>query len=80
MGRSGWQPDFARLGREQAARLARIRADRDDAAVTSVLERVREISGTSENLVPVIVEAVKARATIGEISRVLRERWGTFQA
>ncbi|MCL7963135.1 MAG: methylmalonyl-CoA mutase family protein [marine benthic group bacterium] len=74
------QPDFARLGREQAARLARVRADRDDGAVTSALRQVDETAGTSENLVPVIVAAVKARATIGEISGVLRDRWGTFQA
>jgi methylmalonyl-CoA mutase N-terminal domain/subunit len=74
------QPDFARLGREQIARLAKIKADRDDGAVTSVLERVGENAGASKNLVPVIVEAVKARATIGEISGVLRDRWGTFQA
>ncbi len=74
------QPDFARLGREQADRLARIRADRDERDVASALQRVDDIAGTSDNLVPVIIEAVKVRATIGEISGVLRNRWGTFQA
>jgi methylmalonyl-CoA mutase N-terminal domain/subunit len=41
---------------------------------------VQETAAATGNLVPVIVEAVKVRATIGEISGVLRDRWGAFQA
>jgi methylmalonyl-CoA mutase N-terminal domain/subunit len=74
------QPDFAKLGREQAERLARTRSGRDDEAVGSALRQVQETAAANGNLVPVIVEAVKVRATIGEISGVLRDRWGTFQA
>jgi methylmalonyl-CoA mutase N-terminal domain/subunit len=74
------QPDFVKLGRDQAERLARIRSERDEGAVASALRRVDETAGTSANLVAVIIDAVKARATIGEISGVLRDRWGMFQA
>jgi methylmalonyl-CoA mutase N-terminal domain/subunit len=74
------QPDFVKLGREQAERLARTRSERDDEAVASALRQVQETASGTGNLVPVIVEAVKVRATIGEISGVLRDRWGTFQA
>jgi methylmalonyl-CoA mutase N-terminal domain/subunit len=74
------QPDFVKLGREQAERLARTRSKRDDEAVASALRQVQETAAATGNLVPVIIEAVKVRATIGEISGVLRDRWGTFQA
>jgi methylmalonyl-CoA mutase N-terminal domain/subunit len=74
------QPDFAQLGRDQAERLASVRASRDDAVVRSALERVSEVADSAENLMPVIIEAARARTTLGEISRVLRERWGSYQA
>ena len=73
-------PDFAQLGRDQAARLASIRATRDEQAVRSALQRVDRIAAGTGNLLPALVEAVKVRATLGEISGVLRERWGSYQA
>ena len=73
------QPDYAELGRVQRARLEQARARRDDPSVRRLLERIDAAAETDENLVPPIVEAVKARATLGEISGVLRERWGRFE-
>ena len=73
-------PDFAQLGRDQAARLASIRAARDGQAVRSALHQVDRVAAGTGNLLPALVEAVKVRATLGEISGVLRERWGSYQA
>lgn len=73
------RPDFAQLGRDQAARLASIRAARDEEAVRRALQQVDKIAAGTGNLVPVLVDSVKVRATLGEISGVLRERWGSYQ-
>jgi len=73
------QPDYVELGRVQRARLEQARARRDDPSVRRLLERIDGAAETDENLVPPIVEAVKARATLGEISGVLRKRWGRFE-
>ncbi|MEJ2482313.1 MAG: methylmalonyl-CoA mutase family protein [Gemmatimonadota bacterium] len=74
------QPDFAKLGRAQAERLSAVRAARDSEVVASALKKVEEAAIAPGNVVPAIVEAVKVRATLGEISEVLRSEWGTFQA
>ena len=73
------QPDFGVLGREQTARLAAVRAARDDAVVRASLAEIRRTAVAGENLVPPIVEAVKVRGTLGEISGVLKELWGPYQ-
>jgi methylmalonyl-CoA mutase N-terminal domain/subunit len=64
------------LEAEQKARIARLRETRDPAAWEAALERLDAAARGSENLVPVIIEAVKARATLGEISDRLRAVWG----
>jgi methylmalonyl-CoA mutase N-terminal domain/subunit len=73
------EPDYAEMGRAQRARLAEARARRDESTVRGLLARVEEVAEAGENLVPPIVEAVKARATLGEISAVLQDRWGRFE-
>ena len=73
------QPDYEELGRAQRARLAEVRAGRDEGAVRGLLARIDEAAATEANLLPPIVEAVKARATLGEISGVLRDRWGRYE-
>jgi methylmalonyl-CoA mutase N-terminal domain/subunit len=73
------QPDYEQLGKEQAERLAAVRATRDDGPVHRALQAVDAAAAGSENLVPTIVEAVKVRATLGEISSVLGKRWGVYQ-
>jgi len=42
------------------------------------LEKIREISRTEGNLLPVFLEAVKTYATLGEICNVLREEFGEY--
>jgi len=72
-------PDFRGLEAEQKRRLARMKAERDGAVVRERLASVARAAAGDENLLPPIVEAVRARATVGEISGVLRERWGRYE-
>ncbi|WP_049926958.1 acyl-CoA mutase large subunit family protein [Halopiger goleimassiliensis] len=59
--------------------LETVRADRDDEAVDAALEALRGAARTGENLMPYIIDAVKAYATVGEICGVLREEFGEYQ-
>jgi methylmalonyl-CoA mutase N-terminal domain/subunit len=43
------------------------------------LEQLREVSLTNDNVMPAVIEAVKARATIGEICDVWREVFGEYR-
>jgi methylmalonyl-CoA mutase N-terminal domain/subunit len=64
------------LEKEQVARLAARRASRDGARAVSALARLDAAAKTSDNLMPHIVEAVAARATIGEICATLARTFG----
>ena len=44
------------------------------------MERLEGAARTRDNLVPLVLEAVKANATVGEISDVLRKVWGEYVA
>jgi methylmalonyl-CoA mutase, N-terminal domain len=66
------------IGREQSSRVAAVRAGRDGDRVEAALDDLRRAADTDENLVPLIMEACRAEATVGEISKVLQERWGTY--
>ncbi len=72
------QPDYSSLEASQRARLAAFRKDRSDADAGRALENVRAAARGTDNLVPPMIEAVKAGATLGEISDTLRAEWGTF--
>ena len=48
--------------------------------VEHVLKRLEMAARSDENLMPVIIEAVKSYATLGEISDVLRDRFGEYRA
>jgi len=72
------QPDYSRLERGQRERLAALRRGRDDALVRRTLDAVREAARGETNLMPPIIAAVKAMATLGEISDALRSEWGTY--
>jgi methylmalonyl-CoA mutase N-terminal domain/subunit len=72
------RPDYGSLEREQAARLGAFRARRDARATNATLERVRAGARGDDNLVPRVIDAVKAGATLGEISDALRAEWGTY--
>ncbi len=72
-------PSYDELETAQKNRLARVRAQRDDAVVEGCLAGVAEVAAGSGNLMPSIIEAVKVRATVGEISGVLKDCWGRYQ-
>ena len=65
--------------RRQVDRLESVRAERDDEAVEAALAAVRDAARGDANLLPPIVDAVKAYATVGEISDTLREEFGEYQ-
>jgi methylmalonyl-CoA mutase, N-terminal domain len=73
------QPDFSALERSQNAQLAEIRRSRDDAEVGARLEAIRAAARGSENMMPRIIDAVKAMVTLGEISDALRAEWGVYR-
>ena len=67
------------VAKNQQDRLAALRKRRDSAAVDDVLKRVRTAAQGDENMMPLLIEAVEAYATIGEICDVLREEWGEYE-
>jgi methylmalonyl-CoA mutase len=65
----------------QVARLANIRANRDEAAVESILEDIYQCAVSGEgNLLALAVEATRRRATVGEISFAMEREFGRFSA
>jgi methylmalonyl-CoA mutase N-terminal domain/subunit len=65
--------------RAQHDRTARIRKERDNARVASALADVEKACITGENMVPPVMEAVRAYATIGEIADCWRRHFGLFE-
>jgi methylmalonyl-CoA mutase N-terminal domain/subunit len=64
----------------QLARLSRVKRERDGRRVAETLKALEQAApDTRRNVMPEIHEAVSARATVGEISDVLRGVWGQFQ-
>lgn len=67
--------------REQRAALADRRANRDQAAVDAALDRLLAATRAPErsgNLIPVILDAARADATLGEICRTMGEEFGGY--
>ena len=58
------------------ARLRQVRAERDGAAWSAALATLAEAARGTANLLPPIIDAVRAQATLGEISDTLRSAWG----
>jgi methylmalonyl-CoA mutase N-terminal domain/subunit len=69
----------AEIERSQVARLQALRAKRNSAKTKSALAELTRRAGTSENLLPAILAAVEAYATVGEISDTLRRVFGEYQ-
>jgi methylmalonyl-CoA mutase, N-terminal domain len=63
---------------EQKDVLAGRRGRRDKEAVDAALERMRSVARTKENMIPSMLDAVRAEATLGEICDALRVEWGTY--
>jgi methylmalonyl-CoA mutase N-terminal domain/subunit len=74
------RPAIQRIDPDAEARqiegVRRVRSERDPAAWTAALERLDEAARSGDNLLPPLIEAVKAYATVGEISDRLRAAWG----
>lgn len=67
-------------GRErQIARLARLRRNRNRSRYLAAMDRLRKAAEGTENTMPAILDAVKARATLGEIAGLLREIFGEYR-
>lgn len=62
----------------QIARLQKLRAERDSAAVETSLEAVREAARSDDNIVPSVMEAVRALATHGEICQAMKDVFGEY--
>ncbi len=71
--------DEVKTQQRQRERLEEVRGARDDAEVRSSLERLRETVRKEKNIMPVMVEAVEAYATMGEIMGVLQDVHGTYR-
>ena len=71
--------DFSALETEQRQRLAAVKRARDARAVSAALETIRRAASSSVPLMPPIIAAVRARATLGEISDTLRAVWGVYR-
>jgi methylmalonyl-CoA mutase, N-terminal domain len=65
-----------RIEAEQVERLLAMRARRNGAAHAAALQRVEQAALGHDNVLPHVLEAVKAYATVGEIANVLRRAWG----
>ncbi|MEE2964113.1 MAG: methylmalonyl-CoA mutase family protein [Acidobacteriota bacterium] len=63
----------------QCATLARLRRSRDGAAVDQALDRLREAAPGPDNLMPFLLDAVRAYATVGEMCDALRDVWGEYE-
>jgi methylmalonyl-CoA mutase N-terminal domain/subunit len=58
--------------------LARLRSERDNDEVQRHLQRIREAAAGSDNLLYPMKDALRARATVGEVSDALRDVWGQY--
>jgi len=68
-----------KVEKEQVARLQKLKKERDNKKVEAALEKLHYAAEKDENLMPTIIEAVKAYATLGEITDVLRKVYGEYK-
>jgi methylmalonyl-CoA mutase N-terminal domain/subunit len=68
-----------KVSESQIARLKQVKAERNQAAVDAALAKVEAAARGTDNLMPPVLEAVKAYATLGEISDVFRKVWGAYR-
>jgi methylmalonyl-CoA mutase N-terminal domain/subunit len=67
------------VGEKETEKLKKLRADRDHAAWQTALERLRKVTEAGDNVMPVVIDAVKAKATVGEICDVWRNIFGEYR-
>jgi methylmalonyl-CoA mutase, N-terminal domain len=64
--------------RQQRRVLAARRDGRDQAAVDAAISRMVQVGRTEQNIVPAMMDAARAEATLGEICSALRDEWGSY--
>jgi methylmalonyl-CoA mutase N-terminal domain/subunit len=64
---------------EQVRELGRRRGERDQASVDAALARMLEVARSGENMIPAMLDACRAEATLGEICDALRAEWGEYR-
>jgi methylmalonyl-CoA mutase N-terminal domain/subunit len=67
------------VGEIQVQKLKKLRAERDQAKWQKTLDHLRQVSQTNENVMPAVIQAVKAMATVGEICDVWRDVYGEYR-
>jgi len=72
--------DNSQVRAQQIASLKAIRADRDAARVAAALDALSDAAAGRDNLMPLALEAARARATVGEMSEALSRVWGRHKA
>jgi methylmalonyl-CoA mutase N-terminal domain/subunit len=75
-------PDYSSLEKSQVKSVKAVRKSRDPANATNALAALTKASGETSrqtHLMPLIIDAVRARATVGEISSALAENWGYYR-
>lgn len=68
------------LEQQQKKKLAAVRAERNQAATKATLEKIATVARDGGNLMPAIIDAVQAYATLGEISDAMRQVFGEYRA
>ena len=76
-------PDTLRVDQqsedEQVARLAAFKADRDQSLIADHLEKIRVTAEGSDNLLPVLRDALRDRCTLGEVCAAMRDVFGSYR-
>jgi len=67
------------IEQEQAQRLASLRSSRDGGEFQRRLDELKKAAAGSQNVLVPIREALRARATVGEVCDALRDVWGTYR-
>ena len=70
----------ATLGERQTERLAALRLSRNQKGVLACLDSIKQAAANGDNLFPLVIEAVRNRATLGEIMGQLKVEFGTYMA
>jgi len=65
--------------KKQITRLEKLKQSRDNEKVSQALHKVRRVAQSDENVMPVLIEAVQAYATVGEISDAFRDVFGEYR-
>ncbi len=68
-----------KVGKEQISRLKKFKKSRNQKVIDGHLARIKSAADTNENLIPLFIDAVSAKVTLGEISDTLRSVFGAYR-